>query len=79
MAPTCFRPLGPPSGSIRRNFAKVTVFVEIISKNTSSKLWLCSGKMCCVYWMLCGVTHAGQHPVHTLQTEAHIATAQQQF
>jgi hypothetical protein len=29
--------------------------------------------------VLCGVTHAAQHPVHTLQTEAHIATAQQQF
>jgi hypothetical protein len=25
------------------------------------------------------VIHAAQHPVHTLQTEARIATAQQQF
>jgi hypothetical protein len=25
------------------------------------------------------VSHAAQHPVHTLQTEAHIANAQQQF
>jgi hypothetical protein len=24
-------------------------------------------------------SHAAQHPVHTLQTEAHIATAHQQF
>jgi hypothetical protein len=24
-------------------------------------------------------SHAAQHPLHTLQTEAHIATAQQQF
>jgi hypothetical protein len=79
MAATCFGPLGSSSGSIRRNLAKVTVFVEIISKNTSLKLLLCSGNMCCVYWVLCGVSHAAQHTVHTLQTEAHIATAQQQF
>jgi hypothetical protein len=25
------------------------------------------------------VSHAAQHPVHTLQTEARIATTQQQF
>jgi hypothetical protein len=55
MAPRCFGPFGPSSGSIRWNLAKVTVFVEIISKN------------------------AAEHLVHTLQTEAHIATAQQQF
>jgi hypothetical protein len=24
-------------------------------------------------------SHAAQHPLHTLETEAHIATAQQQF
>jgi hypothetical protein len=35
MDPTCFGPFGPSSGSIRPNLAKVTVFVEIISKNTS--------------------------------------------
>jgi hypothetical protein len=46
MAPTCFGPFGLSSGSIRRNLAKVTVFVEIISKNTSLKLLLCSGNMC---------------------------------
>jgi hypothetical protein len=46
MAPTRFGPLGPSSGSIRRNLAKITVFVEIISKNTSLKLLLCSGNMC---------------------------------
>jgi hypothetical protein len=44
MAPTCFGPFGPSSGSIRRNIAKVTVFVEIISKNTSLKLLLCSAQ-----------------------------------
>jgi hypothetical protein len=55
MAPTCFGPLGPSSGSMRRILAKVTVFVEIISKNTSLKLLLCSGNMCCVYGVLCGV------------------------
>jgi hypothetical protein len=49
MAPTCFAPLGPSSGSIRRNLAKITVFVEIISKNTSLKLLLCSGNMCTQY------------------------------
>jgi hypothetical protein len=37
MPPTCFGPLGPSSGSIRRNFVKGTDFVEIISKNTSLK------------------------------------------
>jgi hypothetical protein len=46
MAPTCFGPFGPSSGSIRWNLAKVPVFVEIISKNTSLKLLLCSGNMC---------------------------------
>jgi hypothetical protein len=46
MVPTCFGPLGPSSGSIRRNLAKVTVFVEIISKNTSLKLSLCYSSMC---------------------------------
>jgi hypothetical protein len=40
MAPTCFGPFGSSSGSIRRNPAKVTVFVEIISKNTLLKLSL---------------------------------------
>jgi hypothetical protein len=75
MAATCFGPFGPSSGSIQRNLAKVTVFVEIISKNTSLKLLLCSGNMCCVYWVLC----AAPHPVHTLQPEAHITTAQQHF
>jgi hypothetical protein len=35
IAPTRFGPFGPSSGSIRRNLAEVTVFVEIISKNTS--------------------------------------------
>jgi hypothetical protein len=63
MAPTCFGPFSPSSGSIRRNLAKLTVFVEIISKNTSLKL-------------CCAVAICAQHPVHTLQTEAHIATAQ---
>jgi hypothetical protein len=46
MAPTCFGPFGPSSGSIRQNLAKVTDFVEIISKNTSLKLLLCCGSMC---------------------------------
>jgi hypothetical protein len=68
MAPTCFDPFGPSSESIRQNLTKVTVFVEIISRNTSLKLMLCRA-----------TCDAAQHPVHTLQTEAHIATAQQQF
>jgi hypothetical protein len=46
MAATCFGPFGPSSGSMRRNLAKVTVFVEIVSKNTSLKLLVCSGSMC---------------------------------
>jgi hypothetical protein len=37
MAPTYFGPFGPSSESIRRNLAKITVLVEIISKNTSLK------------------------------------------
>jgi hypothetical protein len=32
MAPTCFGPFGPSSGSIRRNLVKVTVFVELLVK-----------------------------------------------
>jgi hypothetical protein len=47
MAPTCFGPLGPSSGSIRRNLAKVTVFVEIISKNTPLKYTV---KIVAVLW-----------------------------
>jgi hypothetical protein len=47
MAPTCFVPLGPSSGSIRRNLAKVTVFVKVISKNTSLKL-CCAVAICAV-------------------------------
>ena len=31
MAPTCFGPSAPSSGSMQRNLAKVTVTVEIIS------------------------------------------------
>jgi hypothetical protein len=73
MASTCFCPFGPSSGTIRRNLAKVTVFVEIISKNASLKLLLCCDNMCCVYWVLCGVSR------RTLQTEAHIATEQHNF
>jgi hypothetical protein len=38
MTPTCFGPFGPSSGSIRRNLAEVTVFVEISSENTSLKI-----------------------------------------
>jgi hypothetical protein len=81
MALTCFGPFGPSSGSIRRNLAKVTVCEEIISKYTTLKLLLCCGNMCFVLGAVRRVTqsHAAQHPVHTLQTEAHIATAQQQF
>jgi hypothetical protein len=70
MALTCFGPFGTSSGSIRRNVAKVTVFVEIISKNTSLKVLLCSGNMCfSLYSSVCTA----------VQTEAHIATAHQQF
>jgi hypothetical protein len=32
MGPTCFGPFGPSSGSIRRNLAKVIVFVELLVK-----------------------------------------------
>jgi hypothetical protein len=30
MAPTCFGPFGPSSGSTRRNLAEVTVFVAVL-------------------------------------------------
>jgi hypothetical protein len=84
MAPACFGPLGPSSGNIRRNLAKVTVFVEIISKNTSLKLLMCCGNMCvslqCVYWVPCDVIRRTAPSTHTaVQTETHIATAHQQF
>jgi hypothetical protein len=65
MASTCFGPFGPSSVNIRRNLSKATVFVEIISKNTSLKLLLCSGNICfrlhCVYWVLCGRTAPSTH------------------
>jgi hypothetical protein len=55
MAPTCFDPSRPSSGSIYRNLTKVTVSLK--------------------HQLL----HAAQHPMHTLQTETFIATAQQHF
>jgi hypothetical protein len=72
MAPTCFVSFGPSSGSIRRNLAKVTAFVEIISKNTSLKLLLCGGNMCfslyssvCIW---CGPTpHSTQYTHYRLK------------
>jgi hypothetical protein len=74
MAPTCFGPFGPSSGTRRRNLAKGTVFVEIISKNTSLKLLLCSSNTCfslwCVYWVLCGVCLS--HTPHSTQYTQHI-------
>jgi hypothetical protein len=63
MASTCFGSFGPWSGSIRRNLAKVTVFVEIINKNTSLKL-CCAAAICasvctavCVLGAVRRVTH----------------------
>ena len=53
MAPKCFGPLGPSLGSIRRDLAKVTVFVEIINKNKSLKLLLCSGNICFSLYTVC--------------------------
>jgi hypothetical protein len=52
MAPTCFGPFGPSSGSIRQNLAKVTVFVEIISKNISLKL-CCAVAICASVCSVC--------------------------
>src|SRR5215469_3018472 len=65
MVPTCFGPFGPSSGSIRRNLVKVTVFVEIISKNTSLKLLLCSGNMCSVCTGCCAACDC--HTPHSTQ------------
>jgi hypothetical protein len=75
MAPTCFGQFGPSSGSIRRNLAKVTVFVEIISKNTSLKLLLCSGNMCFSLWCCvctgcctaCDTPHSTQYTHYSLK------------
>jgi predicted protein tyrosine phosphatase len=70
MAPTCFGPLGPSSGSIRRNLAEVTDFVEIISKNTSLVLFcavaICAS-VCCVCTGCCAA-HACR--THTLRYAA---------
>jgi hypothetical protein len=60
MAPTCFGPFGPSSGSIRRNFAKVTVFVGLLVKihrYIVAVLWqyVLQSVQQCVYWVLCGV------------------------
>jgi hypothetical protein len=71
MAPTCFGPFGPSSESIRRNLTKVTVFVEIIIKNASLKL-------CCAV-AICASVCTAVCVLGAVQTEAHIATAQQQF
>jgi hypothetical protein len=67
VAPACFGPFGPSSGSIRRNLAKVIVFVELLEKyivKIVAVLWqyVLQSVQQCVYWVLCGA----QHPVHTL-------------
>jgi hypothetical protein len=80
MAPTCFGPFRPSSGSIRQNLAKVTVFVELLVKYIV--------KIVAVQWqyvlqsVVCvlGAVRRTALSTHTaVQTEAHIATAQQQF
>jgi hypothetical protein len=60
MAPTCFGPFGPSSESIGWNLAKVTVFVEIISKNTSLKL-------CCAVCTGCCAAHSTQYTHYRLK------------
>jgi hypothetical protein len=73
IAPTCFGPFGPSSGSIlvRRNLAKVTDFVEIISKNASLKMLLYCGNMCfSLYSSVCTgccAAHRTQYPHYTLK------------
>jgi hypothetical protein len=67
MAPTCFGPYGPSSGSIQRNLAKVTVFVEIISKKYIVKIvavqwqYVLQFVVCVLGAVRCA--HAAQHPV----------------
>jgi hypothetical protein len=85
MAPTCFGPFGPSSGSIRRNLASDTVFVENISKNTSLKLCcvlaICAS-VCSVCTGCCAacVTRRTAPSTHTaVQTEAHIAKTKHNF
>jgi hypothetical protein len=81
-ASTCFGPFGQSSGSIRRNLAKVTFFVEISSKNTSLKL-SCAVAICasvCTTVFVLGAVRRTAPSTHTaVQTEAHIATAQQRL
>jgi hypothetical protein len=75
MAPTCFGPFGPPSGSIRRNPAKFTVFVGLLVKIKSLKL-CCAVAICASVCSVCTgccaacELHDAQHPVwmyHLLQ------------
>jgi hypothetical protein len=41
---------------------------------------VCAKRVCAMRVCVCVCDlHAARHPVHILQTEAHIATAQQQF
>jgi hypothetical protein len=63
VASTCFGPFGPSSGSIRWNLVKVTIFVEIISKNTSLKL-CCAVAICA---SVCSASHSNQYTHYRLK------------
>jgi hypothetical protein len=53
VAPTCFGLLWPSSGSFSLNLAKVTFFVEVVSKITSSWLMQYCGSMCHLWRAFC--------------------------
>jgi hypothetical protein len=80
MAPTCFGPFGPSSGSIRRKLAKVTVFVELLVKyivKIVAVLW--QYVLQSVMYVLGAVRRTAPSTHTAVQTEAHIATAQRNF
>jgi hypothetical protein len=61
MAPTCFGPFGPSSGSIHWNLAKVIVSLKYQLKY--------------IVKIVAVQCNAAQDTMHTLQTETFIATA----
>jgi hypothetical protein len=67
MASTYFRPFGPSSGSLRRNIAKVTVFVEIIN-NCCCAVAICASvcSVCTGCCAACDTPHSTQYTQHIL-------------
>jgi hypothetical protein len=70
MAPTCFGLFGPSSGSIRRNIAKVTVFVGLLVKIHRQKC-CCTVAICAVCTGCCA-PHSTQYTQHILPQYSNI-------